>query len=87
MFDGELDVLLSRPRYGRRGLDGSNGIGESAGASGHRHGHRPRSLTGSFGRVRIAVPRARLNTPDGKITEWKSKALRLTSGARWRPMH
>jgi putative transposase len=22
------------------------------------------------------VPRARLNTPDGKTTEWKSKALR-----------
>ncbi len=75
MFEGELDVLLSRPRYGRRGLNGSNGSGESAGASGHRHGHRSRSLMGSFGRVEIAVPRARLNTPDGKTTEWKSKAL------------
>ena len=31
---------------------------------------------GSFGRVEIEVPRARLNTPDGKTTEWKSKALR-----------
>src|SRR6266571_8451641 len=29
MFEGELDVLLSRPRYGRRGLNGSNGSGES----------------------------------------------------------
>ena len=76
MFEGELDVLLSRPRYGRRGLNGSNGSGESAGASGHRHGHRSRSLMGSFGRVEIAVPRARLNTPDGKTTEWKSKVLR-----------
>ena len=76
MFEGELDVLLSRPRYGRRGLNGSSGSGESAGASGHRHGHRSRSLMGSFGRVEIAVPRARLNTPDGKTTEWKSKALR-----------
>src|SRR6266699_5083589 len=65
-----------RPRYGRRGLNGSSGSGESAGASGHRHGHRSRSLMGSFGRVEIAVPRARLNTPDGKTTEWKSKALR-----------
>jgi transposase-like protein len=26
--------------------------------------------------VEIEVPRARLNTPDGKTTEWKSKALR-----------
>ena len=31
---------------------------------------------GSFGRVEIAVPRARLTTPDGKTIEWKSKALR-----------
>ena len=42
----------------------------------HRHGHRSRSLLGSFGRVEIEVPRARLNTADGKTTEWKSKALR-----------
>jgi transposase-like protein len=35
-----------------------------------------RSLTGTFGPIEIAVPRARLNTPDGKTTEWKSKALR-----------
>src|SRR6266581_3549124 len=76
MFEGELDVLLSRPRYGRRGLNGSSGSGESAGVSGHRHGHRSRSLMGSFGQVEIAVPRARLNTADGKTTEWKSKALR-----------
>jgi putative transposase len=26
--------------------------------------------------VELEVPRARLNTPDGKTTEWKSKALR-----------
>jgi hypothetical protein len=48
----------------------------AAGATGHRHGYRLRSLLGSFGQVEIAVPRARLNTPDGKTTEWKSKALR-----------
>src|SRR6195952_959615 len=48
----------------------------AVGATGHRHGHRSRSLLGSFGRVEIEVPRARLNTPDGKTTEWKSKALR-----------
>ena len=54
-----------------------NGEAEGAvGATGHRHGHRSRSLLGSFGRVEIEVPRARLNTPDGKTTEWKSKALR-----------
>jgi len=35
-----------------------------------------RSLTGTFGPIEIAVPRARLNTLEGKTTEWKSQALR-----------
>jgi putative transposase len=30
---------------------------------------------GTFGPVEISVPRARLNTPDGKTTEWKSRIL------------
>ena len=38
--------------------------------------HRSRSLLGTFGRVEIAVPRARLDTAEGKTTEWKSTALR-----------
>jgi transposase-like protein len=76
MIEGELDMSLSRPRYGR-GAKPSSGHGDGAvGATGHRHGHRSRSLLGSFGQVEIEVPRARLNTPDGKTTEWKSKALR-----------
>ena len=44
--------------------------------TGHRHGSRTRSLTGTFGPIEIAVPRARLTTPEGKTTEWKSQALR-----------
>jgi putative transposase len=76
MIEGELDMSLSRPRYAR-GAKPSIGHGEGAiGAIGYRHGHRSRSLLGSFGRVEIEVPRARLNTADGKTTEWKSKALR-----------
>jgi putative transposase len=76
MIEGELDMSLSRPRYAR-GTKPSIGHGEGAiGAIGYRHGHRSRSLLGSFGRVEIEVPRARLNTADGKTTEWKSKALR-----------
>ena len=31
---------------------------------------------GTFGRVEIAVPRARLDSAEGKTTEWKSSALR-----------
>ena len=49
---------------------------ERAGVAGHRHGSRTRSLTGTFGPIEIAVPRARLTTSEGKTTEWKSQALR-----------
>jgi hypothetical protein len=37
----------------------------------------PRHCTaGAWTKTEIAVPRARLNTCDGKTTEWKSQALR-----------
>ena len=76
MIESELDLALSRPRYARHAKPSSGEAEGAGGSSGHRHGHRPRSLLGSFGRVEIEVPRARLNTLDGKTTEWKSKALR-----------
>src|SRR5438132_6049932 len=69
---GELDAALARPRYGRPKSDDAC----SAGIVGHRHGSRTRSLTGSFGKTEITVPRARLQTSDGRTTEWHSKALR-----------
>jgi hypothetical protein len=69
---GELEAALRRPRYGHRPESGAG----ASGASGHRHGHRLRSLRGTFGRVAISVPRARLDTAEGKTTEWKSAALR-----------
>jgi hypothetical protein len=61
----EHDAALGRPRYegGKKAaLEGTPGM------TGHRHGSRPRSLTGSFGSIEIAVPRAGLNTADGKTT-------------------
>jgi transposase-like protein len=70
----ELDEALARPRYGRRPKD-SGGEG-AARVVGHRHGSRTRSLTGSFGKVEITVPRARLDAGDGETTEWRSQALR-----------
>jgi hypothetical protein len=75
MIRGELDAVLSRPRYGRqaRHADGSDA---AAGIAGHRHGSRARTLMGTFGKTEINVPRARLNTCDGKTTEWKSQGLR-----------
>ena len=76
MIESELETALARPRYGRRPTgDIQNGDGPG-GISGHRHGHRSRSLMGTFGRVEIAVPRARLDSAEGKTAEWKSKGLR-----------
>src|SRR5271166_5920763 len=43
---------------------------------GYRNGSRTRTLTGTFGKTAITVPRARLQGADGATTEWKSKALR-----------
>jgi transposase-like protein len=73
LLRAELDASLSRPRYGRSQMAGNEG---KAGVAGHRHGSRTRSLTGTFGPIEIAVPRARLTTSEGKTTEWKSQALR-----------
>ncbi|WP_299845550.1 IS256 family transposase, partial [uncultured Jannaschia sp.] len=49
------------------------------------HGHRDRQLTGTFGTQTVSVPRARIEDEEGKVTEWRSKALpryqRLTKKA------
>src|SRR5712672_243311 len=75
MIRSELDAVLSRPRCGRR-PEPPYSTDVAAVVTGHRHGSRVRTLTGTFGKTEIAVPRARLNTSDGKTTEWKSQALR-----------
>jgi len=73
MLEEELSEALSRPRYGRR----KPGEDEAApSVVGVRHGHRERTLTGAFGKTRIAVPRARLTGEDGKTREWRSGSLR-----------
>jgi putative transposase len=71
----ELDKVLARPHYGRRSKNNDD-ANDAVGAAGHRHGSRPRTLMGTFGKVEINVPRARLEGPDGKTTEWRSQALR-----------
>src|SRR5437016_1871691 len=73
LLRSELDAALSRPRYGRSQMAGNEA---RVGVTGHRHGSRTRSLTGTFGPIEIAVPRARLSTSVGGTTEWKSQALR-----------
>src|SRR6266852_2365392 len=61
LIRGELDAVLARPRYGRSQMAGNEG---RAGVAGHRHGSRTRSLTGTFGPIESAVPRARLTTSE-----------------------
>jgi transposase-like protein len=63
LIEQELTEALGRGRY------------ERGGAAGHRHGRRTRQLTGSFGTVELAVPRARLAAEDGGTREWRSAAL------------
>ena len=77
MIESELEAALSRPRYGRRPKTPDENAQGPSGITGHRHGHRSRSLLGTFGRVEIALPRARLDTAEGKTTEWRSTALRV----------
>jgi putative transposase len=62
LIRSELDAALSRPRYGRSQMAGNEA---KAGVTGHRHGSRKRSLTGTFEPIEIAVPRARLTTSEG----------------------
>ena len=61
MIESELEAALSRPRYARRAQGACEKADGASGITGHRHGHRSRSLLGTFGRVEIAVPRARLD--------------------------
>ncbi len=50
-----------------------------------RHGHRPRTVIGSFGRVELSMPRARVRGEDGRSREFHSALLprykRLTGSA------
>ncbi len=75
MFEEELAAFLGRLRYGRR----------DSPVKGYPHGHRERQLTGTFGTETVRVPRARIEDQEGKVTEWRSKALpryqRLTKTA------
>ena len=72
MLEEELSDALSRPRYGRRKPGEENGGPAIVGV---RYGDRERTLTGTFGKTRIAVPRTRMTGEDGKAREWRSAAL------------
>jgi transposase-like protein len=63
LLEEELEAALGRGRYER-----------VAGASGRRHGHRPRQLVTTFGPLTLSVPRARLADAAGE-REWSSTLL------------
>jgi putative transposase len=67
IIEEELAAVLARGRYARPSSD--------AGVVGHRHGHRQRTLRGTFGEVRVNLPRARLINPDGTTREWNNATI------------
>jgi putative transposase len=79
LIEEELAVALGRGRYERRHRRGAGAAGSSDGppavetgdvapGASYQHGHRERRLTGSFGTVEIAVPRARIGGADSPDT-------------------
>lgn len=73
LLEQEVTEALGRLRHGREVT-----------AQGYRHGHRSRTLIGTFGRVELDVPRARLSRAEGR-REFQSALLpryqRLTTTA------
>src|SRR5512134_3044333 len=84
LIEEELAAALGRGRYERRHRRSEGEPGSADGSppgvavqprAGHRHGHRERRITGCFGTVEIAVPRARIGTTGGGTGEWESTVL------------
>jgi transposase-like protein len=73
LIEEELSEALGRARYQRPSQSAKPET--SRGAAGYRHGRRERQVLGSFGPVRISVPRARLVDAEGASREWHSTAL------------
>src|SRR3954447_20619878 len=73
----ELEAALGRKRYARGKTPETEPSAQAARSlvSGHRHGHRERTLMGTFGAVTVCVLRARLATPEGGTTEWRTASL------------
>ena len=99
LLQEELREALGRERYVRlKTASGAyvapaQGLGDEeapaavlAPAIGHRNGRREREIMGTFGAVRIGVPRARLDTADGKTSEWTNKTLPAYRRIRAEPL-
>ena len=75
LLEAELAAALGRDRYERPRLAETGVGGQAVIGGGHRHGHRDRQLMGTFGPVTVRVPRARLETSEGKIAEWRNATI------------
>jgi putative transposase len=75
LLEAELDAALGRDRYERPRLAEAGVGGGPVVGAGHRHGHRERQLMGTFGPATVRVPRARLETSEGKTVEWKNATI------------
>ena len=87
MVEGELDAALMRPRYGRRSQSSSGDADGPVGVTGHRHGHRSRSLMGTFGdgsKSRFRAPGSTART--ARRRSGKARHCGPISAARWPPM-
>src|SRR6516165_4913477 len=81
MLETELSTALGRTRYARARAPKRLPAGASESGPeesdavvvqrlvGHRNGHRDRELLGTFGKAKVSVPRARVETADGGTTE------------------
>jgi hypothetical protein len=81
MIEGELDAALMRPRYGRRSQWSSGDADGPVGVTGHRHGHRSRSLMGTFGRRTWVERPPRLGVPFSMI--WSVAAYVVLPSSSW----
>jgi transposase-like protein len=75
LLEAEFDAALARKHDERPLRVETEAPVKAPEAAGHRHGHRDRRLTGTFGPVTVRVPRARLETSDGKTVEWKNATI------------
>ena len=65
MFAEEKGDVLGRASYGRGAMR----------PKGFRNGHGLRQLVGTFGTETVRVSQVRIEREEGKVSEWRSKAM------------
>jgi len=70
---GTIEIIVEQELEEALGAASSERVG--AERAGYRHGHRARTLSTSLGASSIAMPRARIEGPDGQRREWRSQII------------